>query len=1841
MIMMTEKRIKDLVEIPRVKTVIQMSDIEDPELRDFLTSSFLLTDEVERVLAAFFNDIGQQKGKGYFIEGNFGSGKSHLLGIMSLLLTWQDSWPPILAQSSPKGPLVRSSEKVKNNDYIVINISLVEHSNRENLEDIVMAAITDFFKQDEQISSQDFSFSGEQDFIERLKTLVVEDYSDKLKSFLRENDLTAEELFSPGNLFLVEKLTDRLNLPYRFNFDRSNIFQQLKDIVSSTSYAGVVILIDELSEFLRSRTDGRRFNEDIRFLQFLGEFTGRMPCWVVATLQEEIEKTGENTPEAFNKIKDRYPARFRLSGAHIKEIISKRLIKLKDGAEDYIEEIFQFYSSAFPELPISPAEFVSLYPVHPLAVNLLDNLKPLFSQHRGIIDFIHYRIKGDSSRNIAGMMESSADRLLTPAQIFDHFLPRIREMMETSSYYDKVFKYYEQEIESLLSEEDATIGMEIIKLLILFKISPVDKKYTVEDIAHMLLHQVTDLDPAVNYEYIADILERLYSQGAYLTRSEGEKSTELVYEIDLEADINLIIQRRTDYIQSNLFADDSRLFTRPAQEIDDKVLPFTRLFSNPRSKRTVEWHNTERQGFLYFLPLTEITLENIRTSAARLQEQEEDFMFIIGQAYKIEEQRKHLQEVLLPELTDEERRSFLFWLPAKLKEKEFLQQVLSRLLLLDEYEDDASPTGQEVKDKLQDQIAADWSAVKDIFRRAYYEGELIDGQEQQVLPLEEIAFLPFNRLKQQAVARLLEKRFPDHIGIAPYGRLVRTSQIDELIDNFLRPGEIDSLKKAEGSVLNLIDTRLKPMGLIKKRKNSVSLKVKPDKNPLLQRFFSYLEGEKTPLEEVYNKLRKGSYGLSRQQFKLLVYCLLFSGYITAFSSRRKISLKNLNARNFNRIEYLGYGEIIADEFQEILRECMLLPPRYKNQPFSLPLQHEIWDHLVEKKQELEQRIEKIKVELKRLSGDEAEIINRKRINSQLQSLEDLLEEIKVSYSSEEGLERFASQYRSMPQVENYLNRMADVEEFFEDRQEDYRRMRGYLQDSRLQIPEEEKYEELRRDYENLKQSLAEEDVVFSQDYFRETKDLFNNFRRNYIEIYREEHEKQLAADRFKPYEKIKKSKSYQVLNQLADIEIISVQDDLVRVDRILSQALRRQCRNFSQARLQERPVCSCGFTLEDEIELPSLQKIQSTISSGIRQYLHNLKQQEHREKLQEYLESMEAAGEKRFARPLRRLLKLSGEETQKVLPELDDILNRSVVKRINKALSRDISVVERDLDELYENLLERSFSPGQIREIIEQWLAGEEGSAALDDQTYIRVTASRARTGRGSKEEESRTSKEPGLEEVNLMEEYLENYYPELLTLYDTAGLKGFALLLALSDWQRAHNLPEEEVLVLGEKFLPHNQAEVISLLKADDILLTALIDLSTDLFAGNHKQEEANIKAEENKENKLRELTGNQLNAIMTEENLAVNLAEKLKLKKPGDWLTAVARERISLQLIKKLSEQFMQRFASSASEGEVKDCRRYMRELKKRESYEYPYYKNDYIDLLESVIEITAALNLTSEKEPETAASWKNLFKNHLSQLEYHQSRMLFLADELSLSASLPLHNKKEAVNKLLRRYENRFRQFYQGREFMVAEAKSSPQAEDFYHLEELINIRFPRMLKQMRLSSNLCLLMDGMRWDLWQLIKERIAEEFSLRVLKEDLMFALDPTNTERQLEALKNSDFAGEIHQAEEITSEFFQQQNLTDVKKPQLITFSCIDEKVHTSKQNYLDFIDEIIFQVENRLFPLLSELPPEQPVLFLADHGFSINHQFKKSEKYETPRYLHGNNGLFEALIPWSLLLFY
>ena len=70
-----EQLIGDLVEIPPVKTVIRLEDGRTES--DEIANSFVFTSEVFSHFTVISDSLLGYHGQGYFLQGDFGSGKSH------------------------------------------------------------------------------------------------------------------------------------------------------------------------------------------------------------------------------------------------------------------------------------------------------------------------------------------------------------------------------------------------------------------------------------------------------------------------------------------------------------------------------------------------------------------------------------------------------------------------------------------------------------------------------------------------------------------------------------------------------------------------------------------------------------------------------------------------------------------------------------------------------------------------------------------------------------------------------------------------------------------------------------------------------------------------------------------------------------------------------------------------------------------------------------------------------------------------------------------------------------------------------------------------------------------------------------------------------------------------------------------------------------------------------------------------------------------------------------------------------------------------------------------------------------------------------------------------------------------------------------------------------------------------------------------------------------------------------------------------------------------------------------------------------------------------------------
>ncbi len=301
---------------------------------------------------------------------------------------------------------------------------------------------------------------------------------------------------------------------------------------------GLLLLVDELSEFLRAKPDPKTFHEDVRFLQFLGEWVQDRPCWLIAAMQEGIEHTGELEYDLYRKIKDRYPLRLLLTPVHIKGLIAEGILVKKPGYETAIEGLLVKLRELYGEAGLDFETLRAIYPLHPATLTLLEEVRDRFSKARGVVDFTVTQLRGDSSRRVAPFLDRPWGELVTPDAIVDHFRDLLELQPEFLALAQQVFPWYRRHLEELFERAALReLAERLLKLLVLTHLSPARDGLTAKQAASWLLFSASSIQPGRNEQIIARALSVLAERGRYVTIREGR------YALDLREDSRAILDR--------------------------------------------------------------------------------------------------------------------------------------------------------------------------------------------------------------------------------------------------------------------------------------------------------------------------------------------------------------------------------------------------------------------------------------------------------------------------------------------------------------------------------------------------------------------------------------------------------------------------------------------------------------------------------------------------------------------------------------------------------------------------------------------------------------------------------------------------------------------------------------------------------------------------------------------------------------------------------------------------------------------------------------------------------------------------------------------------------------------------------------------------------------------------------------------------------------------------------------------------------------------------------------------------------------------------------------------------
>ncbi len=1721
--------IRDLIEIPDIRTVIQLEDLKDSNLRRMIIETFVLTREVEDNLRAIFTGLSGHEGRGIFLKGHFGSGKSHFLSMLSLLLKHPHSWETVLSQAPSLSDFQRELGKFR---PLVVEISLVQHRSSEFLEDIVLRAI--------------FGALGDE---------VVGDF---------EGAETRHETFS-----------------------------KLKALLKDKGLAGMVILIDELSEFLRSKGDARAYNEDIRFLQYLGEEAGTFPLWVVASLQEWIEETGEIHQDTFNKIKDRYRIRLNLGRAHIEELISERLIRHREDVESKIGELFDDLKSYFPTFPVSRDRFISLYPVHPATVSLLDRLKPLFSEHRGVVDFIHFRLKGDPERHIPSMLDRPAHQLLTPEAIFDHFLDRIRERSETQIYVQRVFEACQEEIPELFRDRDQQqIALVAIKLLILFAISPVKSRYSVRHMAEMILFQITPMEAEINYQFLHDILDRLAREGSYIRVEIRDDPLDNHYFIDLKADIAGIMRKRIRHMASELFPEDRRLFTKLAAMVDSPYLPLGGWVEKGRQQVSVQWQHTRRNGTLLLRQLDELTHDEVDGLARQWARSEEDFFVLVGTTHNRDSQYLNVREKLLPGIREHHPGTFLFWFPAAFEgDLNWLKEMLAAALMLEAVNRESSEKSQQGRDFLQAFIDGGKGRLIEYFTHHYFNGVLIWDEKE--VDLSRFGLLSQEKFLAEFVHPLLERRFPRHSRIQPYMDALTPGILTDMLRDFLSRGMLLVDERSKFGIRDVLEGLLKPMGLVKKKGNQYELQVHPKQNELARHFFEEMgQRETVPLEEMYWIFRKGEYGLLMPHYEILILALLFSGHLVAYKGLNRKGPDELARTGLKGITALGKGEILGEKLRQAIADHPLIPQKFKDVPITLASQEELWAEIKSRKPAVLEDLETLRSRIQWAASFEA--FKNMPWKDLLKDLEDLIaqwDEVKVSLATREGLERFISAGLKEPFLGKKLGTIEDCQRFL-GQAERALFIYQYLADPKLDIPDvepyvkhthtqvsdiqegygQEDYGQLRHGRSEILRYYEEQQASISPDALEELHRQFQGFQEGYIKAYVDAHHKARGGSQFEPYEQLTRSRRYGLLKRLDQLEMISVEHNRRSLDQGLSSVLLHRCVRSPQDFLQGQPACSCGFHLGETSLFKPLKDIEKEIDLGIAETLEALQAPAIQEKVLPYLEGLDLVGKNKEADAIRQLLHLSAAEEQ-FLARMDQLLTPQVIQNINEAFRGKVVVVKRDLDKLYRSLVHRKYTLAQTRKIIQDWL----GQETISEDTFLHFL------GRGEREPADR-AKEAFIQ-------ILERDFSHLTPLYRETGHDQLVRATITSLWARQYNLPIQKIIDMFSFLERGAEAE-------NERWITQLMELARTLRSEKPEVFDSLASQVEEDSSFIQTLWAT-LPSMSPAEIFEKESTFTLILKEAFERLLCGKPERLDLPGL-------MESMDDKSVEGSIFQGRRFEM-VEGLKTYRLLREKN-------------SALKAPKDAGPEAFTQWEHLFIQTLSTLPFLKEKLYEKLGRIGTEVPPFLKKEEKAVAGKLDQFAQDFGRFYRDA-LPTWEKGEGPRPMMIQDIPSILSKK--RGVPDHRQAYYL--LMDGMRWDLWESIKSDFFGKMPnhFRFVREGALWANQPTDTAAQL-ALFEQAFR-EVHGGLDDEGLFWK--------------ISGIDEKIHTEKGPLTHLFANVISYLKIDLLFRLQKLPARTLLIIFSDHGFVENPAFIPTDKYETPRYVHGKDSPFEVIVPWAWIM--
>jgi hypothetical protein len=1009
--------------------------------------------------------------------------------------------------------------------------------------------------------------------------------------------------------------------------DRSEHWDLVLAGARDAGFQGIVVLLDELSEWLRAKR-GADLTEDLRFLQFLGEWAGRRPAVVLAALQENIEEVANVSEKELTRIRDRYRD-LRLSMRHVEDLVRGRLVRLHPGAEEWVEKTGKQTAASFPGAPFDQTRMARCYPLHPSALDLLEGLRFLLSQNRGVVDFVCSQVRAE--------LEAPATALVTPDRIWDHFAERLAERRQTAPLASAVVPYYERAVAEMFEEPDRELALRTVKLLCLLSASPLERPRNAAELAGMLLAKVSETDPAANVAYLEQvILTPLVGRGAYIVENAGEAAT---YSVEAGADAAVALEARLAAARAELNESDRRMVATLVELGSSPNLPLDLMKTAGPSKRELSWQNTRRHLTVLLARVAEWSPADVAAAVEAASAAGAEGALVVSEA----ELDGATELIERAERLASCSERLALWVPAVPLEEEAasLIELHSRKLVREQATREGRADLVELLERSRDSEAA---RAKEILARLYFSGSLVTGAgasgTRAAVDLPSLAGLSFDNQLPRLAAPLLGHLHPLHSQVAPQAELGQR-HVQALVNEFIAEGRLGPAALQRGDLRRLIELYLVPLGVARQRKDGASVAPDPARGPAVAELLRLVgEGEPVPGPRLVSLLAAGPLGLTEPETLLLLNACTRAGLVERWRGRKKMAETFLAVTS---TDAFGPGELVEQPLREgvaALAPAVTGPGPFE--PWTAGTQRDAWHYaeawLAARREDAAQ----VRSGLEHLDDFPAlSAASTSNAQEDLRRVEGVLEACAGVSSPAEGLRALVrvAGPAGGEDLQASVRRLSALARFFRD---DLRRLGddvSYLTHPELVVPDDAA--DLLELHSSALALLPEVADLAAEGRLGELSRATREFRSAYVAAYQDAHDRHYSAVGAGEVEKLRRNPVLRALAALSEVGALAVPDGSVKVERLISSSVPSPCARRVGAELAWKPRCPCGFSLGDPLPVLDTEAVLEVARRGLRQQLALLTEPATSERLGEAAVQLDALGRAELAQDLRRLLELA------------------------------------------------------------------------------------------------------------------------------------------------------------------------------------------------------------------------------------------------------------------------------------------------------------------------------------------------------------------------------------------------------------------------------------------------------------------------------------------------------------------------------------------------------------------------------------------------------------------------